>query len=158
MFLGLNGHRYKVTVVGDGMVGKTCFLITYKSGVFPDAYIPTVFDNYTCTIDDEDHEQYPITVWDTAGQEEFDKLRLLTYPLVSGFNSNVYYSTATSPQHRFVDRPLVLYCATPLTIATHTPTLAPSGFQRLDNICPKRLSFLLVIHLCIKECCSGYVY
>lgn len=76
------GHRFKITTVGDGMVGKTCLLITYVTQSFPDEYVPTVFDNHTCKINDEDNESYTVTLWDTAGQEDYEKLRPLSYPNV----------------------------------------------------------------------------
>jgi Rho family protein len=41
---------------------------------------PTVFENYVHTIQPA-RARYPVemTLWDTAGQEEFDKLRTLSY-------------------------------------------------------------------------------
>ncbi|XP_048520773.1 ras-like GTP-binding protein RhoL isoform X2 [Dendroctonus ponderosae] len=69
----------KITAVGDGIVGKTCLLTTYVTGEFPQAYIPTVFEHYgqQITVDDVD---YDITLWDTAGQEDYERLRPLSYP------------------------------------------------------------------------------
>ncbi|VEU19689.1 DEKNAAC100862 [Brettanomyces naardenensis] len=68
----------KIVILGDGACGKTSLLNVFTRGYFPHVYEPTVFENYIHDIF-IDGQQVQLSLWDTAGQEEFDKLRSLSY-------------------------------------------------------------------------------
>lgn len=68
----------KLVVVGDGNCGKTCLLVTYCSDSFPDVYVPTVFETYSKFVE-SNHQRVRLSLWDTAGEEDYDRLRPLSY-------------------------------------------------------------------------------
>ncbi|KAF8801274.1 hypothetical protein BYT27DRAFT_7262084 [Phlegmacium glaucopus] len=68
----------KVVVCGDGACGKTSLLNVFTRGFFTQVYEPTVFENYVHDIF-VDEQTVELSLWDTAGQEEFDRLRSLSY-------------------------------------------------------------------------------
>ncbi|ODV90727.1 hypothetical protein CANCADRAFT_110021 [Tortispora caseinolytica NRRL Y-17796] len=68
----------KIVILGDGACGKTSLLNVFTRGYFPQVYEPTVFENYFHDIY-VDGIAVHLSLWDTAGQEEFDRLRSLSY-------------------------------------------------------------------------------
>ena len=66
-------------MVGDGAAGKTYASVKYVYGAFLDTYSPTTFDTFyhNTTMDGENIQ---LLLMDTAGQEEFDASRPLSYP------------------------------------------------------------------------------
>ncbi|MFX1570388.1 MAG: Rab family GTPase [Promethearchaeota archaeon] len=78
------GYGFKITVVGDGAVGKTSLIKKYTQGSFQKQYIATLgtqFSKYEEIIDDEKVELY---LWDIAGQDQFQALRQRFYTGSSG--------------------------------------------------------------------------
>lgn len=72
--------RKKLVVVGDGTCGKTCLLIAFTKNEFPEKYIPTIFESYVSEITIDDQRVIKMALWDTAGQEDYELLRPLSYP------------------------------------------------------------------------------
>lgn len=73
------GIRRKLVIVGDGACGKTCLLVVFSQDKFPELYVPTVFENYIADMECEG-KKFELALWDTAGQEDYDRLRPLSYP------------------------------------------------------------------------------
>ncbi len=80
----LDVNTVKCVVIGDGAVGKTCLLISYAKGDFPRDYVPTVFDNYAVSVE-VGGQKITLHLLDTAGQEDYDRLRPLSYSNASVF-------------------------------------------------------------------------
>ena len=70
---------YKIILVGDSGVGKTCLLSMYVKGMIEQT-IPTIAVEF-CTKEIElyDGTKIKVQLWDTAGQERFKSLAMTYY-------------------------------------------------------------------------------
>merc|ERR1712080_513493 len=69
----------KLVIIGDGACGKTCLLMVARGMEFPETYVPTVFETSEKTME-HGGKKYHLALWDTAGQDDYDRLRPLAYP------------------------------------------------------------------------------
>ena len=76
--------RRKLVIVGDKCSQKTALLWVFAKGYHPKLYIPTSFENYVAdaeVLDEAGKERVvELALWDTALQEDYDRLRPLSYP------------------------------------------------------------------------------
>ncbi|KAM9471811.1 ras-related protein Rab-26-like isoform 2-T4 [Salvelinus alpinus] len=63
---------FKVMLVGDSGVGKTCLLVRFKDGAFlAGSFISTVGIDFRNKVLNIDRLKVKLQIWDTAGQERF---------------------------------------------------------------------------------------
>ncbi|XP_041035134.1 ras homolog family member Ub [Carcharodon carcharias] len=74
----------KCVLLGDGAVGKTSLVVSYSTNGYPTKYVPTAFDDFSAVVQ-VDGTPIRLQLCDTAGQDEFDKLRHFCYHKTDAF-------------------------------------------------------------------------
>ena len=63
---------YKILLLGDSEVGKSCFLMRYSDNVFVENYITTIGLDYKLKyVQLDSGETIKVQLWDTAGQDRY---------------------------------------------------------------------------------------
>ena len=67
--------RFKITVIGDGMVGKTTLIRKFTKGSFVQDYVKTIGAQFSVFDKQIDEDKIRLLFWDIAGQVDFNFLR-----------------------------------------------------------------------------------
>jgi len=70
---------FKITVIGDGAVGKTSLIRKFTEGGFEDDYIQTIGAQFSKYTEEIDGDSCKLFFWDIAGQDTFHFLRPAFY-------------------------------------------------------------------------------
>jgi small GTP-binding protein len=76
---GEKGFVFKITVIGDGAVGKTSLIKKYTQGSFQKDYIKTLGAQFSKYDEEIEGDNCKLFFWDIAGQEEFNFMRPTFY-------------------------------------------------------------------------------
>jgi Ras-related protein Rab-23 len=68
-------YIFKITVIGDGEVGKTSLIKKFTKGSFKEDYIKTIGAQFSKYDKNIDNDEITLFLWDIAGQDEFHFLR-----------------------------------------------------------------------------------
>jgi small GTP-binding protein len=72
-------YKFKITVIGDGFVGKTSLIQKFTQGSFQKEYIKTIGAQFSKYNEEIEGDQCELVFWDIAGQDEFHFLRPAFY-------------------------------------------------------------------------------
>merc|ERR1712062_657681 len=68
----------KLCIIGDGATGKTSLLYRLKNNLFDEKYEPTIFETESLSCEFKG-QKVNLSLWNTAGQDDFDRIRMLAY-------------------------------------------------------------------------------
>jgi small GTP-binding protein len=64
-------HLFKLLIIGESGVGKTCLLLRFTDDSFTANHLTTIGIDFKIKIINLEEKQIKLQIWDTAGQERF---------------------------------------------------------------------------------------
>ena len=88
-------YMFKLLILGDSGVGKSCFLLRFTEENFSLSHIPTIGIDYKSKIINLNGVRVKLQLWDTAGQERF---KTITKTYYSGAMGIIVAYDCTRPE------------------------------------------------------------
>jgi small GTP-binding protein len=134
--------QLKVTLVGDGVTGKTSVLVAYTKNQFLNYSDPTIFDEFTAEVE-HNGRLVTLKLMDTSGREDESRMRAkLCYPDTDVFLLFYSYSSPTSLENiipKWVPEVRSYYPQTPLVLVGQKCDFydAPPEDERPVQLCDR---------------------
>jgi Ras-related protein Rab-1A len=88
-------YLFKILLIGDSGVGKSCLLLKYVDNTYNETYISTIGVDFRIKTVKMKGKQIKLQLWDTAGQERF---RTITSSYYRGAHAIVVVFDLTDPE------------------------------------------------------------
>ncbi|CAF3242470.1 unnamed protein product [Rotaria sp. Silwood2] len=72
-------YLFKLLLIGDSGVGKTCVLLRFCDSAFSTTFISTIGIDFKIRTIELDGRKIKLQIWDTAGQERFKTITTAYY-------------------------------------------------------------------------------
>uniref|UniRef100_A0A671UH62 small monomeric GTPase n=1 Tax=Sparus aurata TaxID=8175 RepID=A0A671UH62_SPAAU len=89
-------YLFKLLLIGDSGVGKTCLLFRFSEDSFNTTFISTIGIDFKIRTIELDGKRVKLQIWDTAGQERF---RTITTAYYRGAMVSLHHKKTT---HRWI--------------------------------------------------------
>lgn len=88
-------YLFKLLLIGDSGVGKSCLLLRFSDDTYTDSYISTIGVDFKIRTVELDGKTIKLQIWDTAGQERF---RTITSSYYRGANGIIIVYDVTDQE------------------------------------------------------------
>uniref|UniRef100_A0A8D3B3D9 small monomeric GTPase n=1 Tax=Scophthalmus maximus TaxID=52904 RepID=A0A8D3B3D9_SCOMX len=128
---------FKVMLVGDSGVGKTCLLVRFKDGAFlAGSFISTVGIDFRNKVLSIDGVKVKLQIWDTAGQERFRSVTHAYYRDAHGealthIHTRIHFCAWLTEIHEYAQQDVVLMLLGNKADATHDRVVKREDGERL---------------------------
>lgn len=126
-------YLFKLLLIGDSGVGKTCVLFRFSDGTFNATFISTIGIDFKIRTIELDGKKIKLQIWDTAGQERFRTITTAYYRGAMGILL-VYDITQEKVRRRARTRRARRRghrcCCCPRSL---TPSPLPQTFENIQN-------------------------
>ncbi|KAI0823868.1 GTP-binding protein ypt1 [Trametes gibbosa] len=72
-------YLFKLLLIGDSGVGKSCLLLRFAEDAFTDSYLSTIGVDFKIRTIELEGKTVKLQIWDTAGQERFRTIAAAYY-------------------------------------------------------------------------------
>uniref|UniRef100_A0A3B5MTN9 small monomeric GTPase n=1 Tax=Xiphophorus couchianus TaxID=32473 RepID=A0A3B5MTN9_9TELE len=87
-------YLFKLLLIGDSGVGKTCLLFRFSEDSFNTTFISTIGIDFKIRTIELDGKRVKLQIWDTAGQERFRTITTAYYRGAMVKHHGLYFSVA----------------------------------------------------------------
>uniref|UniRef100_A0A7S1FJ81 Uncharacterized protein n=1 Tax=Noctiluca scintillans TaxID=2966 RepID=A0A7S1FJ81_NOCSC len=77
-------YLFKVLLIGDSGVGKSCLLLRFADDMYTESYISTIGVDFKIRTLNQEGKTVKLQIWDTAGQERFRTITSSYYRTAHG--------------------------------------------------------------------------
>jgi len=77
-------YIFKIVIIGDSGVGKSCMLLRFADNEFTDSYISTIGVDFKIKTLNVEGTNVKLQIWDTAGQDRFRTITSSYYRHANG--------------------------------------------------------------------------